>query len=138
MEFFRPKRKRRQSFVKSAVPAARRAQSPQTMAGSNGSDFSAVWFPVFQMNPYDFTVEPMEPVEQWLDFLGIFAKAVGLIAGDLEKKNLFHDFSSACLDVLCPNTNTKTTPAAWPKEPKKVEKMATKVSSHEKMLLKLC
>ena len=40
MEFFRPKRKRRQSFVKSAVPAARRAQSPQTMAGSNGSDLA--------------------------------------------------------------------------------------------------
>ena len=34
MEFFRPRRIRRQSLVKSAVPAARRAQSPQTMAGS--------------------------------------------------------------------------------------------------------
>lgn len=36
MEFFRPtkRRARRQSRVKSSVTAARRAQSPQTMAGS--------------------------------------------------------------------------------------------------------
>ena len=67
-------------------------------------------------------------------FFGHFAKAVGLIAGD-KKKNLFHDFSSACRLVLCPNTNTKNPLLPDPRSRKKLY-MAKKVSSHEKMLLK--